>query len=110
TDPTPPLFPYTTLFRSIRFVPDLPPEKRSALQQLAMGKVIRVTLRFREQFWDQVRPPAGRGKSLNDLSFLLSQNKIFPTWWTAMPEELPIITAWAPFRFAETLSGMGEPY
>ena len=68
------------------------------------------TLRFRERFWDSIRPAAGRGKSLADLSFLLSQHDVFPTWWTTMPEKLPIITAWAPFRHAETLSGMGEPY
>jgi len=95
---------------AIHFAPDLPPDKQRALAQIAMGKVIRVTLRFRERFWDTLRPPAGGGKSLADLSFLLSQHDVFPTWWTTMPEKLPIITGWAPFRDADTLSGMGEPY
>lgn len=95
---------------AIRFTPALPGEKRAALQQLAMGRVIRVTLRFRERFWEDVRPRAGGGQSLADLSFLLSQDEVFPTWWTTMPEKLPLITAWAPFQAADGLSGMGGPY
>jgi monoamine oxidase len=39
------------------------------------------------------------------LSFLLSQEDWFPTWWTTWPERLPIITGWAPFHCAERLSG-----
>jgi monoamine oxidase len=95
---------------AIRFVPDLPEGKRVALGQLVMGKVMRITLRFRERFWDQIRPPAGGGRTLSNLSFLLSQNEVFPTWWTTMPEKSPVITAWAPFRCAEAFSGMGEIY
>src|SRR5256885_10244086 len=56
------LFPYTTLFRSnrdepatVRFVPDLPQEKRAAINHLAMGNVLRIVLRFRERFWEGLK-------------------------------------------------------
>ncbi|HEV2729927.1 MAG TPA: NAD(P)/FAD-dependent oxidoreductase, partial [Terriglobales bacterium] len=91
---------------AVRFVPDLPRQKQAALDKLAMGKVIRVTLRFRERFWEHLRPPhSTESKSLANMSFLLSQEEWFPTWWTTTPEKLPIITGWAPFRCAERLSG-----
>jgi len=91
---------------AVRFVPDLPPQKQAALSKLAMGKAIRVTLRFQQRFWDDLRPPhSTESKSLANMSFLLSHEDWFPTWWTTMPEKLPIITGWAPFHCAERLSG-----
>jgi len=76
-----------------------------------MGKVIRVTLRFRQRFWDDLRPPhSTESKSLANMSFLLSHEDWFPTWWTTMPEKLPIITAWAPFHCAERLSGKSTDF
>jgi monoamine oxidase len=91
---------------SVRFDPELPLEKRSALGKLAMGKVVRVTLCFRERFWEKL--PHTDGKTLADLSFLFSHNELFPTWWTEMPERVPIITAWAAAHSAELLAGMSE--
>ena len=88
----------------IQFVPELPLQSKIALDTLEMGSVIRVTLRFRERFWDDVKPPHST-KSLSDMSFLFTQDDWFPTWWTAHPENWPIITGWAPFRCAERLSG-----
>ena len=91
--------------RTIRFNPELPKTKTKALEVMEMGKVIRVTLRFRERFWDAIRPLPGRSKTMGKMSFLLSDDPWFPTWWTAMPSKLPMITGWAPFRSAEMLSG-----
>jgi monoamine oxidase len=96
---------------AVRFAPEHPPPKKRARSKLAMGKVIRVTLRFRERFW--VRLPKDRrkgSKTLANMSFLFSQDDWFPTWWTTMPEKLPIITGWAPFRCAERLSGQTESF
>jgi monoamine oxidase len=91
---------------SVRFIPQFPPQKQAALSKLAMGKVIRVTLRFRQRFWDDLRPAhSTESKSLANMSFLLSHEDWFPTWWTTMPEKSPIITGWAPFHCAERLSG-----
>jgi monoamine oxidase len=90
---------------AVQFTPALPRTKLEALKKLEMGKVIRVTLRFRDRFWDTISAPQAEPKTLSDMSFLFSQDDWFPTWWTTMPEKLPIITAWAPFRYAERLSG-----
>ncbi len=94
----------------VQFVPSLPREKIQALDKLEMGKVIRVVLSFRERFWDAIKPPAGGGASMTDMSFLFSQDEWFPTWWSSMPQKRPIITGWAPFRCAERLSGRGYSF
>src|SRR5262249_31250621 len=72
--------------------------------RLEMGKVIRITLRFRERFWEEIKPSHSR-RSLSRLSFLFGQDDWFPTWWTSHPKKWPIITGWAPFRCGERLSG-----
>jgi monoamine oxidase len=94
---------------SVQFTPPLPPSKLDALDKLEMGQVIRVTLRFRERFWENLSPP-GKSEILAELGFLFSQDQWFPTWWTKMPEHTPIITGWAPFRAAERLSGRDESF
>jgi len=93
----------------IHFEPELPHTKRAAMDKLEMGKVIRVTLRFRERFWDATKP-AGARASLAKMSFLFSQDDWFPTWWTASSASSPIITGWAPFRCAERLSGQSHSF
>ena len=97
---------------SIRFNPDLPNDKLQALDRLVMGKVIRVVLCFRQVLWDHV--PAGRMEDhrsqddLANLSFLFSHDGSFPTWWTQMPERVPILTGWSPAHCAERMAGMTE--
>src|SRR5438445_378183 len=49
-------------------------------------------------------------KTLADMRFLFSQDEWLPTWWTTMPQKLPIITGWAPSRCAEKLSGRPEDF
>jgi len=93
----------------VQFTPELPSQKKDALGKLEMGKVIRVTLRFRERFWDSINPAGARG-SLSNMSFLFGQDDWFPTWWTANPAKSPIITGWAPFRCAERLSGKDRSF
>jgi monoamine oxidase len=95
---------------AVRFAPPLPRPKLEALMKLEMGKVIRVTLRFHERFWDAIAAPGNTGKTLSGTSFLFSDDDWLPTWWTTMPEKLPIITGWAPFRCAEQLSGKSKSF
>jgi monoamine oxidase len=95
---------------ALQFTPGLPRTKLDALKKLEMGKVIRVTLRFRNRFLDEISAPGDERKTLSDMSFLLSDDEWYPTWWTTMPERLPIITAWAPFRCAEHLSGKSHSF
>jgi monoamine oxidase len=92
---------------SVRFEPALPGPKQSALKKLAMGKVVRITLCFRERFWEKLSGIPD-SKSLRDLSFLFSADDLFPTWWTQMPEPVPVITAWAPARSAESLAQLSK--
>jgi monoamine oxidase len=96
---------------ALRFYPELPPAKRHALDRLAMGKVIRLSLRFRQRFWENLHPShITKSKNLSRMQFLLSQEDWFPTWWTHLPEKSPIITGWAPFHCAERLSGQSEGF
>jgi monoamine oxidase len=67
-----------------------------------------VVLRFRERFWDSLRPSGD--KTLSDMSFLLSDDQWFPTWWTTMPEKHPVITGWAPFLAGRRLSGKDQSF
>lgn len=94
----------------VDFSPRLPSEKQSALEHLAMGKVIRVTLRFETRFWNDIRPDPTSTKTLAGMRFLFSQEEWFPTWWTTLPAALPLITAWAPFHAAERLAGKPESF
>lgn len=94
---------------AIQFTPELPRQKKDALDKLEMGKVIRVTLRFSERFWGGIKP-SGAKHSLTRMSFLFSQDDWFPTWWTASPADWPILTGWAPFRCAERLSGKSRSF
>jgi monoamine oxidase len=90
---------------SVRFDPELPASKQAALQKLAMGKIVRVILCFRERFWEQLRASSD-SKTLGDLSFFFSRDEFFPTWWTQMPDPVPMIVGWAPARSAESLAGL----
>jgi monoamine oxidase len=95
---------------AIEFSPQLPLEKRAALQTMQMGKVIRVVLRFRERFWEDMKPSPASKKNLSGMAFLFSQDEWFPTWWTTMPEKSPVLVGWAPFHAAERLSGRSEAF
>jgi monoamine oxidase len=95
---------------AVRFIPALPQTKLDALTKLEMGKVIRVTLCFKNRFWDTIAAPGQQRKTLSAIGFLFSDDEWLPTWWTTMPRELPIITGWAPFRCAERLSGQSHSF
>jgi len=89
---------------SVRFTPRL--GKDAALRGLAMGAVIRVTLVFRERFWERL---TRAGRSLANLGFLLSSHPLFPTWWSTMPARAPILTGWAASRRAAKLAFRSKP-
>jgi monoamine oxidase len=95
---------------AISFQPALPKAKINAIHGIAMGKVIRVVLRFRSRFWREISPQRSPHETLDSMGFLFSQDAWFPTWWTTMPERRPILTGWAPFRSAERLSGQSREF
>jgi monoamine oxidase len=80
---------------SVRFTPDIP-EKRAAAQQLIMGAVVKVILRFRSAFWKE--------RGLKNLGFLHSPDLRPRTWWTMYPIDVPILIGWAGGPAAEGIS------
>jgi monoamine oxidase len=95
---------------AVRFSPGLPAKKLAALETLRMGKVIRATLRFRTRFWETMRPDRNNWKTLSHMSYLFTQDDWFPTWWSQMPNKVPILTGWAPAGSAERLSGKNQSF
>ena len=75
---------------SLQFDP-VPPGLQEALTGMAMGHVARVVHRFRDSFWDR-DPPSSFDHP--QLSFLLSDHPVMPTWWTNYPLLVPIVTGW----------------
>jgi monoamine oxidase len=66
-------------------------------KRLVMGAAVRVILLFRKRFWiEQPRyskqPEIDR--ELKRLSFLLTPSELPTTWWTPMPHETSLLTAW----------------
>ena len=69
---------------SLRIAPE-PPGPVAAIHKLAMGTATRITLVFRERFWEAVVP---------NLSFLIALENTPPTWWTSAPNPSPALTGW----------------
>ncbi len=69
---------------SFRIIPE-PQDSVTAARKLAMGAATRISLLFRERFWERSSP---------NLSFLFAQESMPPTWWTAAPNPSPTITGW----------------
>jgi len=79
--------------------------KEEAAQSLAMGQVVKVLLRFREPFWEELSLPSEDDKSgyLKDLVFIHSPDEVLPTWWTQRPVRSPLLVGWAGGTQAEKL-------
>jgi monoamine oxidase len=88
---------------AVSFEPALE-EKKSALLLLYMGQTIRVSLIFRERWWEQLAVSGFEAGALRDMSFIYSHQEWFPTWWTRATSA-PILTGWAASRRGERLSG-----
>ncbi len=82
---------------ALHLEPALPSAWRTALQQLGMGAAVRVTLCFRELFWEQ--KPLFR-----ELSFVHAPDEPFTTIWQPAPLRLPILMAWAGGPAAQRLA------
>jgi monoamine oxidase len=70
--------------KNVPFSPE-PAVSLAAIRKLAMGTATRITLVFRERFWET---------SIPDLSFLIAQDQTPPTWWTSAPDPSPTLTGW----------------
>lgn len=87
---------------AIHFSPALE-EKRAALAGIVSGAVLKVVLRFRKPFWEELD-----GGRYRDASFFYSLETTFPTFWTSMPQRSPFINAWLGGPSAASLSGKSE--
>lgn len=89
---------------AVRFAPALG-EHADAIRALAMGEVVKVALRFREPFWEREPLPLAEGLTPHQLSFLLSDDPVMPTWWTPYPAQVPLLVGWVAGPRAAGLSG-----
>jgi monoamine oxidase len=63
--------------------------KRAAIAGIHSGPVLKVVLRFRTVFWEELQ-----GGRYRDASFFHSLETPFPTFWTSMPVRSPFLNAW----------------
>jgi len=94
----------------VRFDPQVPEAKLSALKRMEMGEVARVVFRFRHRFWESRVPDQRSGRNMGNMSFLFSEDEWFPTWWTTMPRESAVIMGWAPPQSARRLLGRDQSF
>jgi monoamine oxidase len=73
---------------AVHFSPPLE-DKRAALAGILSGPVLKVVLRFRNAFWEELE-----GGRYRDASFFYSLETTFPTFWTSRPLRSPFINAW----------------
>ncbi|MDE2049620.1 MAG: FAD-dependent oxidoreductase [Gammaproteobacteria bacterium] len=73
---------------AIRFTPPLA-AKQAALAHLLSGPVLKVALHFHRPFWEE-----RDGGRFADASFFHAPQKMFPTFWTALPVRAPLLNGW----------------
>jgi len=85
----------------IRYFPALA-EKEEAAKKMGFGSVIKVLLEFEEIFWeeDSIKKTANVETSQVQMFF---SKQVIPTWWTQLPERLPVLTGWLSGPQAEKL-------
>jgi len=69
---------------SVRISPQ-PIAAAEAMAALAMGSASRITLVFRERFWET---------AADGLSFLFAPGEAVPVWWSSAPDASPTLTGW----------------
>jgi len=70
----------------------------AAASQMRMGNVMRATMFFKSRIWIEAVRAKEHGElriGLRHLSFLYAQGSQPAVWWTAHPQAVPTLTAWA---------------
>ena len=88
---------------SVEFTPVLK-QKTRALAGLSSGPVLKVMLRFRTPFWEEL--DEGR---YEEAGFFQAPDAAFPTFWTALPLRAPLLVAWAGGPRASRMAGLEAP-
>lgn len=73
---------------ALEFVPPLT-AKQVALEGIVPGAVLKVVLRLRTAFWEDID-----NRRFRNTAFFHSPNTAFQTFWTSVPLPSPVITAW----------------
>ena len=89
---------------AVRFVPQLD-AKQKALEGLASGPVLKLSLRFRRAFWEELD-----GGAYLSAAFFHAATTAFPTFWTSLPLRAPLLTAWIAGPKAARLSTAEMPH
>lgn len=76
---------------AINFTPPLDEYVRAA-HHVGFGHVVKVVIQFDHIFWKE------------DTGFVFSDEQI-PTWWTKLPDKLPVLTGWAGGSKAAMMEG-----
>ena len=81
---------------AIRFTPELPAKKRTAIENLPMGNVVKINLLFRERFWEDVKgwDEEANRVDFHDAGFFHCPAAPLPTWWTQLPIRAPMLVGW----------------
>lgn len=85
----------------VDFDPQLPLRSRDAFENIEMGHVTKVALRFRSPFWELVE-----GGRCEGASFFRCPSGDFPAYWTQRPLPGASIIAWAGGTKAIRLNGL----
>jgi monoamine oxidase len=80
---------------AIYFDPE-PTEILAAVRALRFGQAYRVTFLFERAFWED--DPA-----FANLGFLISDEPVFPVWWSRLPSREPVLTGWSAGPKADSL-------
>jgi monoamine oxidase len=64
-----------------------------AINKFGYGEIIKILLEFKTVFWEDKQTQALFGEDLKHMGFLLSDEAI-PTWWTQVPQHIPVLTGW----------------
>ncbi|MBV9270910.1 MAG: FAD-dependent oxidoreductase [Candidatus Eremiobacteraeota bacterium] len=82
----------------VRFEPDLPQEKRGAIDAIISGPVTKMVLQFRTAFWE--RAENGR---FREAAFFQTPAGPFQVFWTTLPQRSTQLVAWAGGTSADTV-------
>lgn len=75
------------VIKQIKFSPTLP-KKLKAASNIGFGQVVKLLLRFKNQWWI-----SQTGGNLRKMTFLFADQQV-GTWWTQYPQARPVLTGW----------------
>jgi len=91
---------------AVQFIPELPPEKQTAIKNLETGHVLRIVLSFSERFWETLTclDQDGNPVKFADAGFIHCPDLPLPTWWTQLPIRAPVLVGWVGGPNADRIS------